>query len=1008
MKSYIYGCIAAGLGACMSTANAAAIQFDSTFNGTGVASINTLGTADDQARAIAIDGSGNIVVAGSTGTATGGAFLLSRFTDDGTLDSTFGTGGVVTDNFSKGSGDNAYGLAIDSSGRLIVAGAINGAFQQSDVGLARYLPDGTLDTSFGTGGHVETNTDGSDENVIESAYDLAVDGSGNIITVGRAGTLSGFSLSNSILVERYDSAGNLDTTFNSTGILLGEDGFGRAVAIDGNNKIVVAGYTSNAVGSSLIVERYNDDGTFDPTFNGGSAVIDNFGDKTQTYGLAIDASNRIVVVGSLGLGSGAQFLAARYNNDGSADTSFNGSGHVAITVSSGADVAYDVAIDVSGHILIAGSAGGNTGLVRLNESDGNPDTGFDDDGIASLDITMTSQQDVGYAVTMDGNDRILVGGRIFATSTHYDMAVARLSLPGVQFNAPTYSASESTASATITVSRSGSPSGAISVDYASSDGTASSGSDYTAAGGTLNWSDGDTADKTFAIAISDDALDEDDETVELTLSNATGTSLGIQNTAVLTIMDDDPPPSLSISDASAAEGDAGTQQFGFTVTLDAASSRTVTIDYATGDVSASAGTDYTAASGTLTFTPGQTSQTVEVTVIGDTSVEADEDFNVTLSNPVNASIADATGTGTIMNDDVDVHILSYSAGPNGSLTGSASQQVADGDDGTPVTAVPDPGYGFVQWSDSRTDNPRTDTNVTADISVSASFANAAISLTKTVTAGDPYAAVGDVIAYSLQAENTGGANLTGVTISDPSATQIDCAPTLPELSPGGTYSCEASHTVSQADLEAGSFTNTATATSNETGPVSDSATATAVPPITDFSVLSATNTGMITGSISGGGPGCSVGAASATTPEAVAGNGPSGAEFPHGLLDLRLEACTPGATVMVVVDFPVTLPPGTEYFKYGPTLDNTTPHWYVLPATVAGATVSYSLTDGGLGDDDLTADGAILDPAGPGAASGESPAAIPVMPRWALAILALLLAGLGARHTVVTLDSTRR
>ncbi|MCI0682547.1 MAG: Ig-like domain-containing protein [Gemmataceae bacterium] len=112
-----------------------------------------------------------------------------------------------------------------------------------------------------------------------------------------------------------------------------------------------------------------------------------------------------------------------------------------------------------------------------------------------------------------------------------------------------------------------------------------------------------------------------------------------------------PPPSLSINNASVSEGNSGTTTAGFTVTLSASSSQTVTVQYATANGSASAGSDYVATSGTLTFTPGQTTRPIAVTVNGDTTVESDETFTVSLSNPTNATIAQGVGTGTITNDD---------------------------------------------------------------------------------------------------------------------------------------------------------------------------------------------------------------------------------------------------------------------------------------------------------------------------------------------------------------------
>ena len=133
-----------------------------------------------------------------------------------------------------------------------------------------------------------------------------------------------------------------------------------------------------------------------------------------------------------------------------------------------------------------------------------------------------------------------------------------------------------------------------------------------------------------------------------TSAAATPTNLKVNGSAVT-----NPPatPSLSIADKSVAEGNTGTSTAGFTVTLSSASTTPVTVAYATSNGTATAGADYTNTSGTLTFAPGVTSQTVNVNIIGDATSEANETFTVTLSNPTGATISKATATGTITNDD---------------------------------------------------------------------------------------------------------------------------------------------------------------------------------------------------------------------------------------------------------------------------------------------------------------------------------------------------------------------
>lgn len=220
------------------------------------------------------------------------------------------------------------------------------------------------------------------------------------------------------------------------------------------------------------------------------------------------------------------------------------------------------------------------------------------------------------------------------------------------FGSSTYTVNES-GTATVTVKRVGGSSGAVSVQYATvPGGTATAGVDYTSASGTLTWADGDTSDKTFNVAIINDLFDEPDETINLSLTSpAGGAALSNPSTASITIADDDATPSVSINDVSVTEGNSGTTNAVFSVTLSSASNQTVKVDFATANGTATAGSDYQSQSGTLTFAPGDLSKTITVLVNGDTANEANETFFVNLSNAQNSTIGDNQGLGTILNDD---------------------------------------------------------------------------------------------------------------------------------------------------------------------------------------------------------------------------------------------------------------------------------------------------------------------------------------------------------------------
>jgi len=195
----------------------------------------------------------------------------------------------------------------------------------------------------------------------------------------------------------------------------------------------------------------------------------------------------------------------------------------------------------------------------------------------------------------------------------------------------------------------------VTVAAATADGTATAaGGDYTstaASGGTALTFPPGTTSRTFTVPVAGDAVFELDETFFVNLTNPTNATLA-DGQAQATIQNDDGAPTLSIDDVSRSEGNAGTTGFVFTVTMLGSSSQTVTVQARTADGSAEAGSDYTALSPTLlTFGPGVTSQTVTVQVDGDRLAEPNERCTVNLSDPANATIADARGEGTIQNDD---------------------------------------------------------------------------------------------------------------------------------------------------------------------------------------------------------------------------------------------------------------------------------------------------------------------------------------------------------------------
>ena len=225
----------------------------------------------------------------------------------------------------------------------------------------------------------------------------------------------------------------------------------------------------------------------------------------------------------------------------------------------------------------------------------------------------------------------------------------------LQFSSPTYAVAENDGNATITVVREGGTAGTVSVNYATSDGSATAGPDYTATTGTLVF-EPDEASKTFTVPITNDDTPEPDEKVNLTLSApAGGASLGTQATAVLTIIDEQGPPTpgslqFSASNYSQSES-AGTVTV--TVTRTGGSDGAVSVSYATSDGSAKANSDYTPTSGVLNFAAGEVTRTFTVALQDDPSVEEDEAFIVTLSNPGGGATLGTPASATVTILDTD-------------------------------------------------------------------------------------------------------------------------------------------------------------------------------------------------------------------------------------------------------------------------------------------------------------------------------------------------------------------
>ena len=245
---------------------------------------------------------------------------LPAYAAPGDLDTTFSTDGKVTGTFD-GSGISAvHDVAIQQDGKILVVGlTTSGTSGTEDFGLARYNTDGSLDTSFDGDGRVTTDVSAGDT----IAYSVAIQSNGKIIVAGLSETSSNnwdFAL------VRYASNGSLDTSFDSDGKVTtdfsGQNDTISEIQIQSDSKIVAAGYRSDSASyTSFALARYNADGSLDTSFDGDGKVTTDFGVGSWGYGLDIRSNGKIIVAGQAYSGptGDTDFAVARYNSDGSLD-----------------------------------------------------------------------------------------------------------------------------------------------------------------------------------------------------------------------------------------------------------------------------------------------------------------------------------------------------------------------------------------------------------------------------------------------------------------------------------------------------------------------------------------------------------------------------------------------------------------------------------------------------------------------------------------------------------------
>ena len=282
----------------------------------------------------------------------------------------------------------------------------------------------------------------------------------------------------------------------------------------------------------------------------------------------------------------------------------------------------------------------------------------------------TNETDETVGITLAAGTGYTVGAPATAVGTILNDDFPNLTINDISLS----EGNAGTVNATFTVALSAPAGpGGVTFDISTANGTATGGTDYVTRTSLAQTISAGSNSYSFDVVLNGDILNEPSETFFVNVTNVVN-AVVVDGQGVGTIVNDDPLPSLSINDVTVTEGNAGTINAVFTVNLSAASGQTVSVNYATANGTATQPADYTTTSGTLTFTPGQTSRTITVPVIGETVPEANETFFVNLSGATNATIADNQGLGTINNDDVPV-VVSPGSLPNGTVGAGYSQTI---------------------------------------------------------------------------------------------------------------------------------------------------------------------------------------------------------------------------------------------------------------------------------------------------------------------------------------------
>ncbi len=398
-------------------------------------------SASSSAAAVAVQPDGKIVVTGITSELAGTFFrnyiILARYNTDGSLDQTFGAGGKVVSDIA-GPQVEINAIALQPDGKILVAGTapiwfVVGVNNGYNFVVVRFNANGSVDTGFGEYAGLEiTDFSGGTTND-DGIYSMLVQPDGKIAVSGysRQGSLRDFALA------RYNANGTLDNSFDTDGKLVtsfsSNDDEARALLLQPDGKLVAAGYGFSST-FDFALARYNVDGSLDNSFDSdGKTTLDFGGSTDQGRAAVLEPGGKIVVTGNARIGGAQPDMAiARFNPDGSPDTTFDGDGKNTIDFFALSDVAQAIVRQSNGKFVVGGYATlpagfpeRDFGLARFN-SNGTIDAGFGTSGKVTTKFANLADDDFIRGLALQANGKIVAaGGGMTQPNSSTRLALAR-------------------------------------------------------------------------------------------------------------------------------------------------------------------------------------------------------------------------------------------------------------------------------------------------------------------------------------------------------------------------------------------------------------------------------------------------------------------------------------------------------------------------------------------------------------------------------------------------------